>query len=302
MNEGVRFRKNCKECGRVFFSTRREGNFCPRCVKQVSEREEQARKLKEKKGPGKRETSKIAGRDGFLPQTLTEELKERIGQEFEFFRAQKDLTRRKIHGLIGKKMGIPKKLVAQALQAAEDNIPLGPEQEKEIISRYCAYVERLERPPKGRRKTIAVELGLPYRRVAVTIQEWKRKQPPLKSLTREQRFAIEKNYFRFLDEGKSLSQIQRKLVKDSGYSLWQVSRYLDLLHDGEDRLKKVMDVTPEQSETILLGYQQYLFAPDPPEPFLHTLLAERAGVDYRQVHKVLLVYRLGRLRDLQAKT
>jgi hypothetical protein len=237
-----------------------------------------------------------------LPQTLTEELKARIGQEFEFFKAQKDLTRRKIHALIGRKMGIPKKLVAQALQAAEDNIPVDPEQEKEIITRYCGYVERLERPPKGRRKTIAADLGLTYRKVAVTVREWKRKQPPLKNLTREQRFGIEKNYFRLLDEGKSLSQVQDELVKDSGYSLWQVSRYLDLLHDGENRLKKVMDVTPEQSETILRGYQEYLLAPGPPKPFLHTLLAERAGVDYRQVHKVLLAYRLGRLRDLQART
>ncbi len=301
MNQGVRFRKSCKECGRVFFSTRREGNYCPRCVKQVSEREEQARKLKEKKRPGKKEPSKIARQSGSFAPTLTKELEERIRQEFEFIRTQKDLTRRKIHGLIGKKMRVPKKLVAQALQAAEDNIPLGPEQEKEIISRYCAYVERLERPPKGRRKTIAADLGLAYRKVAVTIQDWKEKQPSLKSLTREQRFALEKNYFRLLDKRKTLSQILGELVKKSGYSLWQVSRYLDLLHDGEDRLKKVGDVTPEQSEIILLGYQQYLSAPDPPKPFLHTFLAERAGVDYRQVHKVLLAYRLRRLRNLQAR-
>jgi len=295
MNPAVRFRKNCQECGRIFFTSQREGNVCPRCVKQVAEREEKARRMKEKKAQKKGGPSKIAQQDQALPQTLTEELKDRILQKYEPFRNQKDLPRRKIHGLISKELRVTKKLVAQALPPAEGRTPLTREKEEEIVTRYREYVEKLERPPKGRRKTIAQELGLPYRSVAGIVREWKRKQPPLKDLTREQRFSIEKDYFRLLEEGQIFSRIKEQIVRKSGHSPWQVSRYLDLLHDGEDRLKKVIDATPEQSQAILAGYREYLSAPAPPTPFLHTLLAEKTGVTHQQVHKVLLTYRLGLL-------
>lgn len=299
MNQAVRFRKNCKECGRIFFTSVREGNFCPRCAKQVAQREEQKKKAKEKKGLRKEEPSKIARQDSALPQTLTEELKERILQSYEPYAGQKDLLRRKIHAHIAKDLRIPPKLVAQVLPKAEGRIPLAPEEEEEIVTRYRGYVERLERPPKGRRKAIAAAMGLPYRSVAIAVREWKRRQPPIRDISREQRFFMEKTFFRLMEEGKTLSQIQETIVKDSGYGAWQVSRYLDLLHDGEDRLKKVAEVTPEQSEAILTEYQQYLSAPAPPEPFLHTLLAEKAGVTHQQVHKVLLNYRLGRVKEIQ---
>jgi uncharacterized Zn finger protein (UPF0148 family) len=300
MNQEVRFRRSCEECGRIFFSAQRDGKICPRCIKQVAEREEQKKKAREKAALKRKDSSKSSMQDPVLPPTLTEELKNRILREYEPLRERRDFPRRKIHGLLAQQLRIPKRLVAQALPKTEEGrTPLSPEQEEEIIRRYQRYVERLERPTKGRRKTIAADMGLPYRSVATAVREWKRRQPPLKEVTREQRFFMEKAFFRLVEEGSSLAQIRENLVKDSGYSTWQVLRYLDLLHDGEKMLRKVPEVTQEQSEAILAGYQQYLSAPSPPEPFLHTLLAQRTGVTHQQVHKVLLTYRLQRLGEIQ---
>jgi uncharacterized Zn finger protein (UPF0148 family) len=299
MNPEVRFRRSCGECGRVFFSAQRDGKICPRCTKQVAEREEQKKKAREKAELKKRESLKTPRQDPGLPPTLTEELQDRILKEYEPLRGRKDLPRRKIHGLLAQQLRIPKSLVVQALPKAEGGNPLSPEQEEEIVRRYKEYVERLERPSKGRRKTIAADMGLPYRSVAMAVREWKRRQPPMKDVTREQRFSLEKAFFRLMAEGNSLAQIRETLVKNSGYSTWQVLRCLDVLHDGEKMLRRVPEVTQAQSEAILAGYQQYLSAPSPPEQFLHTLLAQRAGVTYQQVHKVLLKYRLRLLREIQ---
>jgi hypothetical protein len=299
MSPEVRFRRSCEECGRIFFSAQRDGKICPRCIKQVAEREEQKKKAREKAGLKRKDSSKSPVQDPVLPPSLTEELRDRILKEDEPFRGREDFPRRKIHGLLAQQLRVPKRLVAQAIPKTEGRTPLSPEQEEEIIRRYQGYVERLERPPKGRRKTIAADMGLPYRSVAIAVREWKRSQPLLKDVSREQRFFMEKAFFRLIEEGSSLAQIRENLVKNSGYSTWQVLRYLDLLHDGEKMLRKVPEVTQGPSEAILAGYQQYLSAPSPPEPFLHTLLAQRTGVTYQQVHKVLLTYRLQRLREIQ---
>lgn len=76
-----------------------------------------------------------------------------------------------------------------------------------------------------------------------------------------------------------------------------VSRYLDLLHDGEKKLQNVAPVTSEQETAILKEYREYLSASGPPSSPLHPLIAERTGVLSKQVYKVLLAYRLNRFRE-----
>jgi hypothetical protein len=73
---------------------------------------------------------------------------------------------------------------------------------------------------------------------------------------------------------------------------WSVSRYLDILHDGEDKLKVVPDVSLEQRTAILAEYKNYLNGFAPPVPFLHPMIAEKTGVSPKKVYKVLLAYRL----------
>ena len=55
-----------------------------------------------------------------------------------------------------------------------------------------------------------------------------------------------------------------------------------------------------QADKVCLGdwILNFYFQGCPPGPFLHSLLAEKSGATYKQVHKVLLTCRLNRLRDI----
>jgi hypothetical protein len=179
----------------------------------------------------------------------------------------------------------------------QEAIELTPAQVQEIADRYRKYVEGLERPPIGRRKTIAAAMGLTYPRVVLGLRQWNQQHTKIEELTREQRFAIEKIYFAHLEEDNSFQEIKARIVQETGIIPWLVSRYLDLLHDGERKLQNVPPVTAEQETVILAEYRNYLAASGPPEPPLHSLIAEKAGVTAKQVYKVLLTYRSGRFRE-----
>lgn len=296
MSQIMVFRKDCAECGHSFSARDRKEKFCPKCVGKVKAREELAKKAREKKPPPPPPAPKPVEQE---PAVLTQELKDRVLQEHETYQDRPTYPLRKVHQEIARKLGIKRALVVEGLKGSVKRRVLTPEEEAEVIKRYRDYVERMERPPAGRRKTIAKDLGVPFRLVASAVQGWKRKQRPVEELTREQRFAIEKTYFRFLEERKSLKEILGKIEQESHFSSWQILRFLDLIHDGEKLLKKVPEVTEEQGQIIISGYLDYLSAPAPPGPFLHTLLAEKSGATYKQVHKVLLTYRLNRLRDIR---
>jgi hypothetical protein len=290
------FRKDCAECGHNFSARDRKEKFCPKCVARVKAREAQVKKAREKKPSPPPPVPKPPEQE---PAVLTEELKDRVLQEYEACRDRPDYPLRKVHQEIARKLGIKRVLVVEALQGIAKRRVLTPEEEAEVVRRYRDYVERLERPPAGRRKTIAKDLQVPFRLVASAVQGWKRTLRPVEELTREQRFEIEKAYFRLGEERKPLKDILDEIGQKSGLSHWQILRFLDLIHDGEKLLKKVPEVTEEQGQIILSGYLDYLSAPAPPGPFLHTLLAEKSEATYKQVHKVLLTYRLNRLREIR---
>ena len=290
------FRKDCAECGHSFSARDRKEKVCPKCVGKVKAREALAKKARAKKLPSPPPAPKAAEQE---PSVLTGELTDRVLQEYETYRDRPDYPLRKIHQDIARKLGIKRVLVCEALQGIVKRRVLTPEEEAEVIKRYREYVEKMERPPAGRRKTIAKDLEVPFRLVASAIQKWKRSQRSVEELTREQRFEIEKAYFRFLQEGKSLKEIIETIEQKSGLSHWQILRFLDLIHDGEKLLKKVPETPEEQKQIIMKGYLDYLSAPAPPGPFLHTLLAEKSGATYKQVHKLLLKYRLNRLQEIR---
>ena len=295
MAKGLSFRKDCGECGRTFLTPDRKVNLCPRCTEKVLEREEQKKKAQlkqEKKAFPSTKTSRQVSPSGL---SLPDDLRAQILKEYEVYREDENLARVKVHAMIAKKLKVKKMLVAQALQAV-GNLDLPVESEKEIIRRYQGYVMNLERPVRGRRKTIAGEMGIPLQAVVIAVRKWNRQPPNLKGLTREQRFLIEKFYWRNLENGKSLREGVEEIARKIACPPLQVYRYLDFIHEGENRLQKIPDVTPAQREAILAGYAEYLSESAPPDLLLHTLLAEKAGIDYKQVHKVLLNYRLERLR------
>ena len=153
----------------------------------------------------------------------------------------------------------------------------------------------MERSPGGRRKTIAAEMGLPYRAVVMALRNWNQAQK--RNLSREDRFSIEKAYLSFLEKEKSFAQIKERICRETGLNPWSISRYLDILHDGKDKLKNVPDVLPEQRAAILAEYNNYLAGSTPPGPSLHSMIAEKVGIKAKQVHKILLAYRLGRFRE-----
>jgi hypothetical protein len=289
MSSGMAFRKDCADCGRSFLTKDRKTNLCPRCAGK----NQQIKTSKEKQSkPLAAPKPSIEIRS---PLTLTDDLKPHGPKEDETHKERSELPEGRVRGDAAK----PKvsKPGARTPGIAKGEIALTEDQEQEIIERYQAYVQGMERPREGRRKRIAFEMELPYRTVVLTVRKWSQNQSQGKDLSREERFLVEKSYFRFLEKESSFLRAKGQIVQETGLSQWQVSRYLDLLHDGEDRLCKVPDVSPEQRTAILAEYHAYLSAPAPPAPPLHASIAGKTGVDSKQVHKVLLAYRLGRFRE-----
>jgi hypothetical protein len=295
MAKGLSFRKDCSECGRTFLTPDRKVKLCSACTAKVVEREAQRKKAEQKQAKKTLPSTKLSQETPTSGPPLPDELEAQILKEYEVYREDQNLTRTKVHGLIAKKFKVKKMLVAQVLRATADG-ELPVETEKEILRRYQGYVTRLERPARGRRKTIAGEMGISFQAVALSVRKWNRQCLRLKELTREKRFLIEKLYWQNLENGKSLPDSVEEIALKIGCPPLLVYRYLDFIHEGEDRLQKIPDVSVDQKEAILAGYAAYLEGDAPPDLFLHTLLAEKAGVGYQQVHKVLLNYRLERLR------
>jgi len=166
---------------------------------------------------------------------------------------------------------------------------LTPEQRRQVEERYRAMVASGERPPEGRRKTIARELRLPYALVSEAVKNYLHRER-----LRRTNFEIEKIYWREVLAGQDdaraiVERAAAELKLDPGRIWW----WLEKLHEW----RKALDAEPEVSETqraaILSFYQEYLKREAPPEKGLHLLISETIGeVTPRQVHKVLLQYRL----------
>ena len=197
---------------------------------------------------------------------------------------------------LAQNFSLPKGLVSQIVREELAKAPLPGPMQNRIVSLYFSYVKRLERPPSGRRKSIAGTFQVPYRKVAAVVRDWKQKQPSVEDIPRSTRFEIEKEFFDLFPRGKAVDEITKQLAKRTGFTEWQIVRYLDLLHDGQKTLKNVPNVSPEIKFLVEGEYRNYLKQTSPPEQTLHDFLAQRANITHKQVHKVLLNYRL-RLLD-----
>ncbi|MCS6816025.1 MAG: hypothetical protein N2443_05055 [Blastocatellia bacterium] len=223
----------------------------------------------------------ISGPDqwGILPDRPLFPSAQRTAKRQPFKRGEQKLPRR---AASRKKRARPK---------AAPSLPkkLTPEQRRRVEERYRAMVASGERPPEGRRKTIARELGLPYALVSEVVKNYLHRER-----LRRTNFEIEKIYWREVLAGQDdaraiVERAAAELKLDPGRIWW----WLEKLHEW----RKTLDAEPEVSETqraaILSFYQEYLKRETPPEKGLHLLISETLGnVTPRQVHKVLLQHRL----------
>jgi hypothetical protein len=294
MSGEMAFRKDCEDCGHSFLTPDRTAKFCPRCAGK-GWKMEQPKKIRGKEPPSKTMAATKSPDGKRSPETPVPQPAPRDSKKVDTSpEIQNSPPKSKTYeGGSGKKES-SQTPADQRPERKKPAIVLTEEQTQEIIERYQAYVQVMERPPRGRRKTIAADMALPYQAIVLTLRNWNQAQQ--RDLSREDRFSVEKAYFSFLEKEKSFAQIKERICRETGLDLWSVSRYLDILHDGEDKLKEVPDVSPEQRRAILAEYENYLAGSAPPGLFLHPLIAEKIGIKAKGVHKVLLAYRLDRFR------
>jgi hypothetical protein len=294
MSGGTAFRKDCEGCGHSFLTPDRKAKLCPRCIgknrnperpEKPRPREHPSKTAAASKDPGGKQLPKTSGHKPTLGDSKKAETMETRNTPPES-KAPGEGTGKPEPGQTS---------AGHGPETKKQEIVLTEEQIQEIIKRYQAYVEVMERPANGRRKTIAAEIGLPYRAIVMALRNWNLARE--RDLSREDRFLVEKAYFSFLKKENSFAQIKERICRETGLAPWSVSRYLDILHDGENKLKEVPDVSLKQRTAILAEYENYLAGSSPPGPFLHPMIAEKTGITGKQVHKVLLAYRLDRFRE-----
>jgi len=295
MSGGMAFRKDCEECGRSFLTPDKTTKICQRCAGLGHPRPQPETVTKKGTSPkaagNTKKSIEKSPTSGPARGPTSLVLKEKTNEN------EHEVTEHKVQQAFKEKEKVGIKGAPPTPNRKREEIELTQAQIQEIVDRYQIYVQGLERPAHGRRRTIAVTMGIPYRNVVLALKQWNQQQAQFKELTREERFSVEKAYFCYLERKNSFSEIKEQISQETGLSPWEVSRYLDILHDGEKKLRKVPNGSSDQETAVLNEYRKYLSASGPPPSPLHPLIAERTGVLPKQVYKVLLTYRLGRFRE-----
>lgn len=315
---GMKFRVQCSSCGSTFFSPDRKARICPKCAKkkQMAAPVKESRpynssipQLRSKPPAPKPPAPKIK-KEPTRPKAIElspeqESLLEKIYRD----RFQDNSPPwAEMVKTISDELWVSRKVISEKLRAVvQPEVPITPELSAQIIERYKHYVEHGERPPEGRRKKIGVELQVPFRQVRSILYEWsisQFQQSPTPDLSRELRFEIEKLYTGELEAARvPLDDIPKKLAQDMGnVTSYQISRWLDMLHDDDSRFENIQDVSSEKEKEIIDAYRRYLNSPAPPQDGLHGTIADAiGGVTRRQVHKTLQKYRNRRRAEYAAR-
>jgi hypothetical protein len=257
----------------------------PTSKPKAPERKPEAPKLK--KEPTKPKSSELAPeQEAVLEKIYQERFQGKTTPWAEMVKAVSD------------ELWVSRKVISQRLRSLDQpDIPITPELTAQIIERYKYYVEHGERPPEGRRKKISAELKIPFSQVRNILYEWsvnQFKQSPTPDLSRELRFEIEKRYTSELEARHvPLDDIPKKLAEEMGnVTSYQISRWLDMLHDDDARFAHIAEIPSETEQAIIDAYRRYLTSPAPPQEGLHGTIADAiGGVTRRQVHKTLQKYR-----------
>ncbi|MCI0339340.1 MAG: hypothetical protein L0226_17340 [Acidobacteria bacterium] len=229
---------------------------------------------------------------------LTPELRERLEQIYQEQYASSETPWRDMVQQISDKLWLKRKIVGAVIHKIQQpEVEISPELNARVIEAYQGYVNRGERPAGGRRINISQMLGIPYHQVKKIVYQWSQVQygqSPTPELSREQKFAVEKLYWDELKKRRyRLNEIPAKIAEQLGYTTpYQVSRWLDMLHDDDRKFERVDDLSPEIEKRIYEAYLQYLEVTNPPEQGLHATIAQEIGeITSRQVHKALQRFR-----------
>ncbi len=310
---GMKFRLQCASCNSVFFSPDRKARYCPKCVKKREAKPPaqrpvtaaprgaagERRPVKSQRGVGaEAKVEKKVEKKPSKTIIMTPELRGQIEQIYREQFAKTEIMWRDMISQISDKLWVGRKHVSAVIrEIVHPKTPITQELRDRIIEIYKGYVDRSERPPIGRRKTISQALEVPFGQVRDIVYEWSQSQynqSPTPELSREQKFAVEKLYLEELKKQQHpLSELAARIAEQLGYTTaYQVLRWVDKLYDDDDKFERVAGVSPEIEQDILDAYRQYLASPQPPELGLHATIVQKVGgVTTRQVHKVLHQYR-----------
>jgi hypothetical protein len=306
---GMKFRRSCYSCGAAFFTTDRKAGYCPKCARSKPAEpsfdkgdfqadKSQSRfsnapsvqpKPKEKKPPRPAKTD-----------TLTPEVQEQIIELYKSLSVDELLMLHEINTKISNQLWVNHKLVKGVVhnfRRRSIQPQLSEEQRASVIEMYRQFVKTMQRPERGRRRTISASLGLSLKSVCNTVRELtisESEKSPTPILSRDQLFAIEKLYWDELKKQEhNLAQIPDLIANQLGFATsWQVLRWIDMLNDDESKLGNVEDPPPDIQQQILKLYADYLAATEPPDKGLHSTIAKQLeGVNPKQIHKVLGHYR-----------
>jgi hypothetical protein len=305
----MKFRVQCASCGTTFFSPDRKARICPKCAKK--HQAAPAGKPPASRPPRPDSRPPAPKLPSLKPKTeqrkpkaaeITPEQKQRLQQIYqEKFQGAEAPEWKEMVKIISDELWVNRKTVTGELRnLVYPKVDISPEIKAEIIRRYKHYVDHNERPPEGRRKKISADLAVPYQQIRNILYEWSQgqfSQSPTPELSRELRFEIEKAYFAELDaQREKLDDIPSVVAERLGtVTRYQVSRWLDTLHDDDSRFNGVASVAPEIEAQVIEEYRRYLASSVVPEKGLHKTISEKiGGLNARQVHKILQSFRKSR--------
>ncbi len=323
---GMKFRLQCAGCGATYFTTDRKTRRCPKCLKKdASKKGAAAIKLRADSGArhiDAKQTSSsarstmsvepksIMRQDAQRPKAaeLTPELSEQISKIYQEQFEGSDAPAREIIAQISDRVWLQRKIIGRVVhRLIHPNVNVTSEMKDQIIEMYKGYVDRSERPEGGRRRAIADATRVPLHQVKNIVYEWSQSQysrSPTPELSRDQLFEIEKIYWNEIEMARyRYSELPDKIAERLAYvTAYQVSRWLDILHDDQSKFDHIKDAAPEAEQRVLEAYTQYLAASQPPENSLHVSIASQVGgVNGRQVHKILQRYRHKRRNEYPLK-
>ncbi len=329
MSPGITFRCTCEHCGAIFFGPDRKASACMKCAKRYRLRVEPAprqttepeddlfaaalsataseappRREPPAKSTGAAASPPAAARRAATPPRppaspprpprateLTEEKREEVLRAYEAYEGRDEVPLRRIHADIAERTNLARALVASVIASVRTPpASLTDEQREMVIARYREYVRTMARPQGGRRATIARDLNLGRQQVVTAVREWASTQPSITDLSRDDLFRIERAYCAAAAAGAPLEGLAARIAQELGYSEWQVERWMDMLHDGD--FSDVEEPSADQREAVISAYHEYLGGDGPPAKSLHVVLGDRFGLAPRQVHKILMEYRL----------
>ncbi|MDQ2731517.1 MAG: hypothetical protein M3Y56_07650 [Armatimonadota bacterium] len=271
------------------------------------------------RGPGKRTPPAAPSANAPAPQPtaaapaapgeakISDSLRHSVEHAYSYYAEEPDIALKEIIDKICLEFGLERRVVHEIVAPVhtshirQQSTQLTPQQRKEIGDRYQNMVLSGARPAPGRRKQIARDMALPANSVVAVVAQWAWNHHDPRELSREQKFQIEKSFWKYAGIGTSdrvneeklvrITDMNRTIAAELSFPAFAVARWIDQLHDDPRPMSRIPSVSEEVRDAIEAAYRVYLSADSPPADSLHRELSERFECTVRQAHKTLLLYR-----------